>query len=153
MSPTLSMNPKRKHKRKLLILPMVKSHYPRCLQCFPTQENLTTKTLNPKVTSFVIQVSLTSSSPSKSAKKHLYIVHSNRRNRAAPVNNRVTIEAYDTRYNDLIQKSCHASAKSCHDFPLAETIHSAKIVTRHIKNRATIMSFQHHKNEGKLQHI
>jgi len=51
---------------------MVKSHYPRCLQCFPTQENLTTKTLNPKVTSLVIQVSLTSSSPSKSAQKHLY---------------------------------------------------------------------------------
>jgi Na+-translocating ferredoxin:NAD+ oxidoreductase RnfD subunit len=32
---------------------MVKSHYPRCLQCFPTQENLTTKTLNPKFISFV----------------------------------------------------------------------------------------------------
>jgi len=27
--------------------------HPRCLQCFPTQENLTTKTLNPKVLSFV----------------------------------------------------------------------------------------------------
>ena len=120
------MNPKRKHKRKLLILPMVKSHYPSCLQCFPTQENLTTKTLNPKVTSFVIQVSLTSSSPSKKLQRNTYIVHSNRHNRVTPVNNRVTIEAYDTRYNGLIQKLCHTSTKSCHDFPPAETIRSTK---------------------------
>ena len=113
-----------------MILPMVKSHYPRCLQCFPTQENLTTKTLNPKVTSFVIQVSLTSSSL-QNLQRNTYIVNSNRHNGAAPVNNRVTIQAYDTRYNGLIQKSCHASTKSCHDFPPAETIHSAKkIATR-----------------------
>jgi len=41
-------------KWRFLILPMVKSHYPRCLQCFPSQENLLTKILNLKVTSFVI---------------------------------------------------------------------------------------------------
>ena len=98
MSPTLSMNPKRKHKRKLLILPMVKSHYPRCLQCFPTQENLTTKTLNPKVTSFVIQVSLNSSSPSKTAKKHLYSsLQLSKSCHDWP--NRDTVGVYDPRYD------------------------------------------------------
>jgi len=28
--------------------------HPKCLHCFPTQENLATKTLNPKVPSFVV---------------------------------------------------------------------------------------------------
>ena len=92
------MNPKRKHKRKLLIFSMVRSHYPRCLQCFPTQENLATKTLNPKVTSFVIQVSLSSSSPSKSAKKDL-----NRQLQPSKschvLPNRDTVGAYDPRYD------------------------------------------------------
>ena len=98
MSPTLSMNPKRKHKRKLLILPMVRSHYTGCLQCFPTQENLTTKTLNPKVTSFVIQVSLSQSSPSKSAKKHLYSsLQLSKSSHDWP--NRDMVGAYDPRYD------------------------------------------------------
>ena len=116
MSPTLSMNPKRKHKRKLLILPMVKSHYPRCLQCFPTQENLTTKILNPKVTSFVIQVSLSSSSPSKSAQKHLY--SSFQLSKSCHVlPNRDTFGAYDLRYNQLYPEHVPNKPKIVTRFP------------------------------------
>ena len=137
MSPTLTMNPKRKHKRKLLILPMVKSHYPRCLQCFPTQEILTTKTLNPKVTSFVIQVSLSSSSLSKSAKKHLY--SSLQLSKSCHVVQIVTRLIRTTQgTTNLILKTCPASRKSCHVFPKSchdytpakHAFGIAKIVTR-----------------------
>jgi len=107
----------------------------RWLQCFPTQENLTTKTLNPKVSSFAIQVSLYQSSPQKTEVKHLNSTQWQTKSRRAR-ENRATVQTYDPRYDSLIQKSRHASTESRHDFASAETIHSAKkIAARHSKSR------------------
>jgi len=121
---------------------MVKSHYPRCLQCFQTQENLTTKTLNPKVTSFVIQVSLSSSYISKYDKNTYIVVFS--------CQNRVTIGQIVSRLicttqctTNLILKACHACQKSCHDWTPRKTCsRQRKIVTR-LTNRVTIALFLH----------
>ena len=138
------MNPKRRHKRKLLILPMVRSHYPRCLQCFPTQENLTTKTLNPKVTSFVIQVSLSSSSTSKSAKKHLNSqLQPSKSCHVLP--NRDTIGAYDARYDQPYPENVPNKLKIVSRFPKIVTwLSTQKTCSRHYQivtrwwNRVTI---------------
>jgi hypothetical protein len=156
MSPTLTMNPKRKHKRKLLILPMVKSHYPRCLQCFPTQEILTTKTLNPKVTSFVIQVSLSSSSPSKSAKKHLYSsLQLSKSCHVCP--NRDTFDTYDPRYDQPYPENVPSKPKIVSRFPkIVPRLYTSKTCFRHSQNRDTLMKSchdfsvsQNHKFEAK----
>ena len=83
---------------------MVKSHYPRCLQCFPTQENLTTKTLNPKVTSFVnLSFSLFNLS-SKSKQKHLYSTQAQAKS-CHDLPKCVTIDAYDPRYDKAYPKN------------------------------------------------
>jgi len=111
--------------------------HPMCLQCFPTQENLTTKTLKPKVPSFVSQLSLSKSSLSKSSKKHLYSsLQLSKSCHVLP--NRDTVGAYDPRYDqpyphnvpnklkivsqlDTLQNMLTACqnhdtlAKSCHD--------------------------------------
>ena len=90
--------------------------HPRCLQCFPTQENLTTKTLNPKVTSFVIQVSLSSSSPSKSAKKHLNsTLQPSKSCHVFP--NRDTFGAYDPRYDQPYPQNLPSKPKIVSRFP------------------------------------
>ena len=116
---------------------MVESHYPRCLECFSTQENVTTKTLNPKVTSFVIQVSLSSSSPSKTAQKHLYSsIQLSKMCHVFP--NCDTVGAYDQPYHENVPDKLKIMTrldtlqnmlstllnrdtpmKSCHDFSVS----------------------------------
>jgi len=137
------MNPKRKHKRKLLIFSMVRSHYPRCLQCFPTQENLATKTLNPKVTSFVIQVSLSSSSPSKSAKKHLNSqLQPSKSCHVLP--NRDTIGAYDPRYDQLYpEKHAQQVKNRVTFFQNRDTIEHLENLLSAQPNRDTLMKSCH----------
>jgi len=122
---------------------MVKSHYPRCLQCFPTQENLTTKTLNPKVTSFVIQVSLSSSSPSKSAKKHLY--SSLQQSKSCHIlPNRDTIGAYEPRYDQPYPENMPSKPKIMSRFPKIMTrLSTQKTCSRYYQNRDMLMKSCH----------
>ena len=72
-------------------------HSPMCLQCFPTQENLPRKTLNPKVTSFVFSSFSPKASPSKSAKKHLNSTQTQSKS-CHNLPNRDTADAYDQPY-------------------------------------------------------
>ena len=122
---------------------MVKSHYPRCLQCFPTQENLTTKTLNPKVTSFVIHVSLSSSSPSNSAKKHLY--SSLQQSKSCHVlPNRDTIGACDPRYDQPYPENVSSKQKIVSHFSKIVTrLNTQKTCSRHYQNCDTLMKSCH----------
>jgi len=122
---------------------MVKSHYPMCLQCFPTQENLTTKTLNRKVTSFVIQVSLTSSSPSKSTKKHLYSsLQLSKSCHVCP--NRDTVDAYDPRYDQPYPENVLSKLKIVSRFPkIVSRLNIQKTCSLHYQNRDTLMKSCH----------
>jgi hypothetical protein len=111
---------------------MMKSHYQRCLQCFPTQENLTTKTLNPKVTSFVIQVSLFSSS-FKNLNRNTYIA--------------VTIGQIVSRLMHTTQGTTNLILKTCRMWKTVSRLNTQKnmlpakkIVTR-FTNRVTIGIF------------
>jgi len=126
---------------------MVKSHYLRCLQCFPTQENLTTKILNPNVTSFVIQFSLSSSTPSKTEQKHLYSTLQLSKS-CHDWQNRVTIDAYYPKYDQLylenvenMPKIVYDSSKSCHNWTPENTkLTACQIVSCHL-NCVTIWYF------------
>ena len=97
-------------------------HSPRCLQCFPTQENLPTKTLNPKVTSFVLSNFSLKASHSKTAKKHLNSTQTLSKS-CHDLPNRDMVDAYDPRY----------------DQPYPQNVsNKPKIVSRFCQNRVTI---------------
>ncbi|KEH20301.1 hypothetical protein MTR_8g071060 [Medicago truncatula] len=90
--------------------------HPMCLQCFPTQENSNQRPSTLKLPPLISQVSLSSSSPSKSTKNTYIAVFS--------CQNRVTFCQIVTRLvrttqstTNLILKTCPASRKSCHIFP------------------------------------
>jgi len=98
-------------------------HSSRWLQCFPTQENLTTKTLNHKVPSFVLSSFSLKATPLKSTKKHLNNTQTLSKS-CHDWQNRVTIDQIVTRLvrttqgtTNLILKTCPASRKLCHVFP------------------------------------
>jgi len=138
----------------------VKSHYPRCLQCFPTQENLTTKALNPKVTSFVIQVSITSSSPSKFAKKHLYSnLQLSKTCHVLP--NRDTVGGYDLRYDQPYPENVPIKPKIVTRFPkIVSRLNIQKTCSQHYQNRDMLMKLCHdfsvppkHKFEAKYNNL
>ena len=148
---------------------MVRSHYPSCLQCFPTQENLTTKTLNPKVTSVVFQDFLSSSSSSKSAKKHLH--NSLQLSKLCHVfPNCDTFGAYNPRYDqpypenvpnkpkivscfpkivsrlDTLQnhahclENCDTLTKSCHDSKFSQLVNFESYTTfLHLDSKLMVM--------------
>ena len=117
--------------------------YSRCLQCFPTQENSNQRPSTLKLPHLISQVSLSSSSPSKSTKNTYIVVFS--------CQNCVTFCQIVTRLvrttqgtTNLILKTCPASWKSCHVFPkschdwtlcktahdIAKSWHGCQIVSR-----------------------
>jgi len=91
-------------------------HSPRCLQCFPTQENLPTKTLNPKVTSFVLSIFSLKATPSKSAKKHLNSTHTQSKS-CHDLPNHDTVDAYDSRYDQPYPQNVSNKPKIVSHFP------------------------------------
>ena len=132
---------------------MVKSHYPRCLQCFPTQEILTTKTLNPKVTSFVIQVSLSSSSPSKSAKKHLYSsLQLSKSCHVCP--NRDTFDTYDPRYDQPYPENVPRKPKIVSRFPkIVSRLDTLQNMLTALRNRDTLHKSCHDSKFSQLHNF
>ena len=84
----------------------------------------------------------------KTELKHLNSTQGQTKSRHAR-KNRATIQTYDPRYDNLIQKSCHARTESHHDFASVETIHSAKkIAARHSKSRHDFRVSQNHNFES-----
>jgi len=122
---------------------MVRSHYPSCLQCFPTQENLTTKTLNPKVTSVVFQDFLSSSSSSKSAKKHLH--NSLQLSKLCHVfPNCDTFGAYNPRYDQPYPENVLSKLKIVSRYPkIVSRLNIQKTCSRHYQNRDTLRKSCH----------
>jgi len=121
--------------------------HPRRLQCFPTEENSNQRPSTLKLPPLISQVSLSSSSPSKSAQKHLY--SSLQLSKSCYIlPNCDTFGAYTQGTTNLILKTCPASQKSCpvfpkscHDWTPCKTCsRHCEIVTR-FTNRVTIPSF------------
>jgi len=91
-------------------------HSLRCFQCFPTQENLPTKTLNPKVISFVLSSFSLKATPSKSAKKHLNSTQTPSKSYHV-LPNRDTVGAYDPRYDQRYPQNVPSKPKIMSRFP------------------------------------
>jgi len=83
---------------------------------FPTQENLTTKTLNPKVTSFGLSSFSLKVTPPKNAKKHLNSTQALSKS-CHDLPNRDTVGAYDPRYDQPYLENVPNKLKMCHIFP------------------------------------
>jgi len=108
--------------------------HPRCLQCFPTQENSNQRPSTLKLLPLISQVFLSWTTPSKMSWNTL-IVHSDRQKLRHAWENCATIFAYDSRYDNLIPKSRHACIKSCHDFAFSKNHTFCQ------QNRGTILGF------------
>jgi len=110
--------------------------HPRCLQCFPTQENSNQRPSTLKLPPLISQVFLSWSSLSKST-KNTYIAVFSCQNRATfcQIVTRLLRTTQGT--TNLTLKTCPASRKSCHDWTLrkhahdiAKSWHACKIVSR-----------------------
>ena len=130
--------------------------HPRCFQCLPTQENLTTKTLNPKVPCFVVPSFSFFKFSLKICKEHLYSsLQLTKSCHVLP--NRDTVDAYDPRYDKTYPKNVPNKPKIVSCFPkivsrfdtLKTMLTTQKILT-HLRNRVTIPSFP---NLSILSHI
>jgi len=89
-------------------------HSPKVFTMFPTSREPQSKTLNPKVTSFDFSSFPLLKLYLKNELQHLnsdLILSKSCRD----CQNRVMIDVYDPRYNNLIVKTCQACQKSCHD--------------------------------------
>jgi hypothetical protein len=90
--------------------------HPRCLQCFPTQENLTTKTLNPKVPSFAVPSFSLFKLSFKICKEHLNsTLQPSKSCHVFP--NRDTFGAYDPRYDQPYPQNLPSKPKIVSRFP------------------------------------
>jgi hypothetical protein len=136
--------------------------HPRCLQCFPTQENLTTKTLNPIVPSFAVpSFSLFKLSffPFKNELKHLNSTQTLSKS-CHGSQNRDTVGAYDPRYDQPYPENVPSKSKivsrfpkSCHDWTLCKTCsRHSEIVTR-FTNRVRIVNFSEITIEGNFNSL
>jgi len=90
--------------------------HPRCLQCFPTQENSNQRPSTLKLPPLISQVSLSSSSTSKSAQEHLNsTLQQSKSCHVFP--NRDTIGAYDPRYDQPYSEILPSKPKIVTRFP------------------------------------
>jgi len=84
--------------------------HPRCLQCFSTQENLTTKTLNPKVSSFAVPSFSLLNLTLKICKEHLNSTQTlSKLCHVLP--NRDMVGVYDPRYDQHYPQNMHIKPK------------------------------------------
>jgi len=143
--------------------------HPQCFQCFPTQENLTIKTLNPKVPSFAVPSFSLFKLSVKICKEHLYSsLQLTKSCHVLP--NRNTVGAYNPRYDqpypenvpnkpkivscfpkivsrlDTLQnhahclENCDTLTKSCHDSKFSQLVNFESYTTfLHLDSKLMVM--------------
>jgi len=126
---------------------------PRWLQCFPTQENLTTKTLNPKVTFFVLSSFSLFNLYLKICKEHLYSsLQLSKLCHILP--NRDTVGVYDPRYDQSYPENVPNKPKIVSCFPeIVSRLDTLQNMLTACQNRDTILLFAKFHFWVTLQHL
>jgi len=121
--------------------------HPRCLQCFPTQENSNQRPSTLKLPPLISQVSLSSSSPSKTAQEHLNSTQQLSKS-CHVLPNRDTIGVYDPEYDQPYPENFPSKPKILTRFlKIVSRLDTQKTCSRHyqivtrLPNHVTISLF------------